>query len=884
MTDVPGQFRLQLDSKPNPTAVVQESSWRFTVLTSRLIRIEYDARRRFEDRPSQVFWHRNHPAPKYQRVFRKGLLEIKTEHLRLSCHTGSVPEQSGLEIEIPAAGTTWHLGDIDSLNLDGTYRTLDRADGPVPLEPGLVSRSGWSVVDDTRSLVFNEQSWLEPRSQESALLDLYFFGYGHDYQACINDYTQISGRTPLIPRWALGNWWSRYWEYSQDELTGLMRQFRQRDLPLSVCIVDMDWHITNTSTGWTGYTWNSSLFPDPNKFLQDLHQLGLRVALNLHPAEGIHPHEADYAAMARWMGIDPASKKPVPFDLADAHFAHGYFDILHHPQEALGVDFWWLDWQQGTLTKLPGLDPLWWLNHLHALDLGRDGKKRPFIFSRWGGLGNQRYPIGFSGDTHVSWKTLAFQSYFTSTAANVAYGWWSHDIGGHMHGIEEAELYARWVQFGVLSPIFRLHSTKNPFHERRPWKYDAETEKVARAAMKFRYALIPYLYSMAWREHLTGAALTQPMYYAAPDEEASYHAPNQYLFGSQLIAAPFTSRRDEHTRMARQVIWLPDGDWYSFPEGMWYKGGRWHAVYGGLEDIPLFAHAGAIIPLATITDWNTWQAPKHMQVHVFPGASNHFNLYEDDGETTAYLKGSFVATPLDLDWHADHLEFHISPPQGEVGWIPDRRSYDLFFYDLADEVEVTILIDEKVISIEPIRDGTRLKIPGVEIDPKKTLAVMIRSKNGELSCRKLTQPRLFRKMIKTFRLQTVTKTYLNASFDEFIAKPERLGQVRVCLTDSQLRALLEILCGFGFTRLTEDGGDRMILWNPDQHPCFTYQFSHEQVSRGLADHYDFGSGQVPEFKVIDLTRLENRDPWRFQVNYSNQLQVVIEGNRIVPDE
>jgi hypothetical protein len=885
MPDVLGQFTLHLNSKPNPKAVIQKASWRFTVLTSRLIRIEYDALRRFEDRPSQVFWHRYNQPPKFQSVLKDGLLDIKTDHLRLSCRTDSAPDQSGLEIDIPAAGTTWHLGDSDARNLAGTCRTLDQTNGPVPLEQGLVSRSGWSLVDDTRSLVFNDQGWLEPRPTDGAPLDLYFFGYEGDYQACINDYTKIAGRTPLIPRWALGNWWSRFWEYTQAELTGLMEEFRQRDIPLSVCIVDMDWHITdtgNSSSGWTGYTWNTSLFPIPEKFLRDLHQLGLHVALNLHPAEGVHPHEADYPAMARWMGIDTASNQPVHFNLADPHFAHGYFEILHHPQEARGVDFWWLDWQQGTLTQLPGLDPLWWLNHLHALDLGRDGTKRPFIFSRWGSLGNHRYPIGFSGDTQVTWKTLAFQPYFTAAAANVAYGWWSHDIGGHMRGIEEAELYTRWVQFGVLSPIFRLHSTKNPFHERIPWKYDAETEKVARAAMKFRYALIPYLYSMAWREHLTGAALIQPMYYASPDQEASYHAPNQYLFGSQLIAAPFTSRRDEHTRLSRQVVWLPDGEWYSFPEGIWFKGGRWHAVYGGLEDTPLFARAGAILPLDSNTELANWRAPAHMQVHIFPGASNHFDLYEDDGETIAYLRGSFAITPFDLDWNDSQLEFRIGPSQGELSWIPDCRSYDLFFYNLALDVEVTTLINGKEIPDEPIRDGIRLKIPGLEVDHSQAVSIKIRSKDGALSCQKDPRPLRFREMIKAFRLQTVTKTILSAAFDEFLANPERLEQVRISLSDSQIQALLEILYGFGYARLTEDGGDRIILWNPDQQSGLTYRFSHEQLSHGLADYYEFDGGLVPPFKLIDLATLQNQDPWKFQMQYSNLLQVVIDDNRVVP--
>ena len=280
--------------------------------------------------------------------------------------------------------------------------------------------------------------------------DLYFFGYGHDYVGCLREYGQVSGRVPMVPRYALGNWWSRYWDYRQNELRDLMVEFHEKQVPLSVCIIDMDWHITrtgNASSGWTGYTWNREQWPDPDGFIAWLHEQGLRTAMNLHPADGIWPHEAQYEAMARWMGQDPQSQEPVHFDLADPRFVEGYFDILHHPMEAEGVDFWWLDWQQGQRmvhSRRPVaevMDPLWWLNHLHFYDLRRNGTKRPFIFSRWGGLGNQRYPIGFSGDSWVTWATLEFQPYFTATASNVAFGWWSHDVGGHSAGTEDPELF-----------------------------------------------------------------------------------------------------------------------------------------------------------------------------------------------------------------------------------------------------------------------------------------------------------------------------------------------------------------------------------------------------------------------------------------------------------
>ena len=215
----------------------------------------------------------------------------------------------------------------------------------------------------------------------------------------------------------------------------------------------------------------------------------------------------------------------------------------------------------GRTSGLPGLDPLWWLNHLHFYDLGAAaGIGGPFIFSRWGGLGNHRYPIGFSGDTVVTWESLAFQPYFTATAANVGYGWWSHDIGGHYGGIEDAELYARWVQFGVFSPILRLHSTNNPYQDRRPWgSGNAEMLRVTRDAMQLRHALIPYLYTLAWRNATEDVPPIRPMYYDYPESEEAYRCPQQYLFGTELIVAPFTSPARPRYAAGRQVVWLPEG-------------------------------------------------------------------------------------------------------------------------------------------------------------------------------------------------------------------------------------------------------------------------------------------------------------------------------------
>jgi len=657
----------------NADAVVAAKNARFTVLTDRLIRLEYSQEHRFEDRPSQAFWHREQPVPNFKKTVTENLIEIETDQLLVKYK----PNRFGftaltLSITLKETGITWKYGTRQKDNLKGTARTLDGVGGRTRLENGLLSRSGWAVVDDAESLVFNETGWLTPR--ESSQKDLYFFGYGADYAACLRDFTRISGPIPMIPRYILGNWWSRYWAYTQAELKTLMEDFRSHEVPLSVCVIDMDWHITktgNSSNGWTGYTWNRELFPDPNGFIGWLHDQGLRTALNLYPAKGIHPHEQQYEQMAKWMGIDPSTKQPIPFDIAAPHFMEGYFDILHHPYEKGGIDFWWMDWQQGNKSNIPGLDPLWMLNHLHYYDLGRDGHKRPFVFSRWGGLGNHRYPIGFSGDTFVRWSALAFQPRFTATAANVAYGWWSHDIGGHMFKDGTPELYLRWVQFGVFSPIFRLHSTSKAELDRRPWGKPERYFHAARDAMQLRHALIPYIYSMAWRAHQTGISLVTPMYYADNSNASAFDAHDQYYFGSELIAAPITRPSDPQTGFAVKRIWFPAGTWFNFFTGEQVAGGQWRDVKATLKDIPVYAKAGAIVPLAPKVGWGGIDNPTELDIYIFSGADNAFDLYEDDGETTDYQKGKYAITKFSLK---DGI-FTVHPVQGDLSVIPAQRTY-----------------------------------------------------------------------------------------------------------------------------------------------------------------------------------------------------------------
>jgi alpha-glucosidase (family GH31 glycosyl hydrolase) len=791
-------YRPAFEPLAEPAAVVTGPQVRFTVLTTRLLRLEYSPSGVFEDHPSQAFWYRRQPAPKFKSRLGKKKIEIDTEHLHLTYTiTPKGFRPTTLSVLVKATGQTWHYGDSfwRGGNLFGTLRTLDGTSGMLHLEPqpGLMGRAGWAAVDDSSNLVFDDQGWVARRAHPENV-DLYLFGYGHAYADCLQDFSRLSGPTPLIPRWILGNWWSRYWAYTAEELSGVVAEFKEHDVPLGVCIVDMDWHITKTgnhSSGWTGYTWNRELFPDPPGFIAGLHAQGLRTALNLHPAEGVHPHEEQYPAMAQALGQDPAAGEPVVFDCANPRFMQAYFELLHHPQEAQGVDFWWLDWQQGQGSSLPGLDPLWWLNHLHFYDLGRDDAKRPFIFSRWGGLGNHRYPIGFSGDTYVTWESLAFQPLFTAAAANVGYGWWSHDIGGHQAGLEDDELYTRWVQWGAFSPILRLHSTSNPFHERRPWGRGPAAERAACAAMRLRHALIPYLYTMAWRNHTTALPLVLPMYYTHPEEEAAYQAQQQYWFGSELVAAPFVQPTDPDTGLARQNVWLPEGDWFDFFSGEYLPAG-WRTVYGGLDDIPVFARAGAIVPLGPEVGWGGIGVPEMLRLFIFPGASRTFELCEDDGETTAYTRGAYAVTRFSQEWQPGELRFTIQPAAGDRSVIPAQRLYHLNFRGLARPDDFQVTLNGEPFELVSFYDeaADTLVFARIALTPADTLTVTLRA--ADLITRRDRSSETLTRLLRGFRLDPNVKYDLVREWPR-IARGERSLHSFRGLNDAQLSVLQGLL-------------------------------------------------------------------------------------------
>jgi alpha-glucosidase (family GH31 glycosyl hydrolase) len=705
---VPGRF----DPVADPRAIVILGHTRFTILTPQLIRMEWAADGKFEDHASLVFLNRKLPVPKFtEETTADGLRTIiKTSALTLvyapeNSDGKFTAENLSITLSLNGREVVWKPGTADTGNLLGTTRTLDRVRGSdVKLDPGLLSRDGWTVVDDSARQLFDSDNFSFTEGERSPWpwvmvrpagdrQDWYFFGYGHDYRQALYDFTRVAGKIPLAPRFAFGAWWSRYWSYTDQQFDQLIAGFHHHDTPLDVLVIDMDWHPTFNEVagnykldasghrlGWTGYSWNKLLFPDPSEFLAGVHGEGLKATVNIHPASGIQPWEDRYSEMARAMGIDPATKRYVPFDIANKKFATNYMDIMLHPLERQGIDFFWLDWQQEDTTAIPGLNPTWWLNYVFFTDQEREGK-RALLFHRWGGLGNHRYEIGFSGDTVSVWESLAFQPYFTATAANVGYAYWSHDIGGHMPGAIEPELYLRWIEWGIFSPILRTHTTKNPDAERRIWAYPEPYADLMRQCFAWRYAIQPYIYTEARKTYDTGVAFLHPLYYDWPEAPEAYTANNEYMYGDSILVDPVVQPVAKDSQLAKLELWLPAGSWTEWQSGATFQGPTTIEQKFSIGQIPLYVRSGSIIPMETAMSYTGERPVDPLIVTVFPlknGQLSKYRLYEDAGDSPAYQHGESAWTPIQAVLSGDGtvLTIRVAPVEGHYKGMRGERAYE----------------------------------------------------------------------------------------------------------------------------------------------------------------------------------------------------------------
>ena len=677
------------DPIADASAVVTSGKARFTVLTPQLLRIEWASSGKFEDRATLAFVNRKLPVPKFTtRTTSDGLLTIQTSAVTLSYEVGKPFGAATLSV-VPATSdskvTKWTPGAPSSGNLLGTIRSLDMIGAEslnctevqnvtvhgesLHCEWGLVSRDGWSLVDDTPNwaLTAGAEWWDTPNTDDS---DWYLFAHGHDYKQAVKDYTKVGGAVPLVPRYALGVWFTRWYDFNNYGVKRLVDKFRERTLPLDVYVTDMNWH---KKDNWGGWTFDPNLYPFPDDTFGWLHAQGLATSANLHDANGVGSYDKMFPQMCAAMGLDPANTTTVEFSIVNKTYAYALDDIVLG-DVADKIDFMWIDWQQGgTQGGAAGgkQNPTIMTNKLRVTDPKRQRGgafgtgKRGMVLARWGGLGSHRYPVGFSGDVdQLTWANLAYQPYFSLTAANVAYGMWSHDVEGPG---DDPEMYVRWVQWAAYSGVLRLHERgmsaggcagdvpgvrSTRCANVRPWEVAEMYYAPIRAALVARGELVPYLYTAARESYESGLGLLRPMYFEHPEEEEAYLArPNgsfaQYYLGPDLLVSPVTTPIDNATRLATRSVWLPpSSSWYEVGTGALLEGGTTLTKGYDLTEVPLFVRAGAVVPSTDVGAGATTLGGAMSTVYsaltfsIYPGATEGSGVaYEDDGVSDEYLVG-----------------------------------------------------------------------------------------------------------------------------------------------------------------------------------------------------------------------------------------------------
>ena len=681
---------IKYNNLANPENVIQGKKYRFTVLTSRLIRMEYSETGEFEDHLTTLISNRQTPTVEYTKKEDKKYLEITTSYFRLTYeknkpfYSGKFDTMKYLKVELLNTDKIWYYGHPEIRNYGSPGSSLDDNEGKLKLKKGLYSVDGFASMMDENDIIL-ENGHIAKR--EGKTIDIYLFMYLKDFALCLKDYFLITGSPALIPRYALGNWWSKNEEYNDLSLKDLVDDFKLKEIPLSVLLLDQKWHL-NEYKGKTfdsGFTWNKTLFNNPKRMIDYLHKSGIRLGLNINPMPGILPYENSYDALAK---IIDKKDDILIFNVMDDKVVEGYFKYLIHPLEQVGVDFFWIDENDKKINENAIL------NHYHTEDMKQDYQRRPMILSRNVTAAPHRYPVLYSGKTIVSWDTLKMIPYHNSSASNIGVSYWAHDIGGYYKGTEDNELYTRYVQLGVFSPILKFGADKGKYYKREPWKWGIKTYSIVKNYLQLRHRLIPYLYAEAYKYHKYGMPMVMPIYYKFPEMYDDVNYRNGYYFGTELFVSPIVTKKDYIMNRSIHKFFLPDGVWYDFVTGKKFPGGKNYISFFKEEDYPVFAKAGSIITLGNNDDLNDTTPPKNMEIQIFPGRSNTYHLYEDDGISELYQKDYYLLTEIDYNYMPNNYTVIVRPIEGKKGIIPDTRDYKFVFRNTKRANDVLVYFND----------------------------------------------------------------------------------------------------------------------------------------------------------------------------------------------
>ena len=760
----------------NSKTVFRGNNYRITILSERLIRFEYSTKNEFYDGATEIVHNRFFPEPKIKVEQDSKYLVITTKYFTLQ-YTKEKPfkgpalaPDSNLKVKLVNTDKLWYYGHPEARNFKGSAFSIEDFGSETSLSKGLYSTDGFAMLDDSHSMFIDNDGFMVPNNTKR--LDFYLFAYRRDFGLCLKDYFTLTGYPPMLPRYALGIWWYRDMIYSFEDTKKLIQTFNKNNVPISVLLLGEFWHKKdphNFNLHKTGYTFNKELFIDPKEFTKYMHERGVKVGLNLDGTEGITNYEDAYQNICNDLGIH--NNKLIPFHALDKDFIVSYFSRLINPLYELGIDFFWLDSKDEVVTRA--------LNYYHFNDYKKFPERRGMILSRNGGKAAHLYPVHYSGETKVNWETLQYLPYFNSTASNIGMSWWSHDVGGFKGGIEDRELYLRHAELATFSPIFRLSAKRGNYYKREPWRWDVKTYTIVKDYCKLRQKLIPYLYTENYKYHKNCLPIIQPLYYYYPElfDEPDYR--NEYYFGSELLVSPITKPKDAIMNRAIEKVFLPKGLWYDFTTGKKFGGNKRYTLFFKDEDYPVYAKAGSIIPIAKLDEnINNTNPPKGMEINIFPGSSNVYRLYEDDGLSSLYEEGYYIITAIDFTYAKDNYNLSIHPVEGKTGIIPNKRDYFIRFRNTREPENIIVSINKKEIgNFNSYIDENDFIVEINGVDTKSELNVNCFGNNIEIDAARIINEDI-NEIISDLQIETLVKERVGAIIFSNMKKSKKRIAIR----------------------------------------------------------------------------------------------------------
>ena len=723
----------------DPKCVFKGQKYRITILSDVLIRFEWNETGKFNDYPTLLAMNRKfEKIPTFQVKEDDKFLNITNNYFILEYSkekpfvAPKLMPDANLRVSLINTDKVWYVNHPEVRNFYGSAYSLDTEKGRLKLKKGLYSTDGFASIDDSARPVFIADGSVKKNPSDG--LDIYLFIYRKDFGKALQSYYELTNYPNLIPRYSLGVWWNKNEEYKHDDIVDIINQFKKAEIPLSTFVLGPSWHKNKDDKGKiinTGFTFDDEKFINPKDTINELHNNNIFVGLNINTVDGIRPEEKEYLEIKKELNYQTEGN--IPFNVYSDTLVDLYFNKLIKPLNNLGVDLLWIDENDKDMTKI------FMINHYSFMHNMNSNERRGMILSRNPGIAAHRYPVLYSGNTLVSWKTLKLLPFFNSTASNIGISWWSHDIGGYKNGTEDAELYIRYTQLGVYSPILRYASDKGRYYKREPWKWDVKTEKIVKDYLRIRHRLIPYLYTEAYKYSKTGSPLIQPLYYKYPElyDEPIYK--NEYFFGSELFVSPITEPKDNIMNRVVHRIFLPNGMWYDFKTGKKFPGGKRYVTFYKDEDYPVFAKSGSIIPLSILDNdnLNDTRAPRKMEIQVFPGRSNTYKLYEDDGISSLYKEGYYIITNIDYNYRENNYTLIIRPIDGKSGLIPEKRDYKIRFRNTKYAEDVKVNVGRHEVEFEKYVDDADFIIEVKDVPTIQQLTINCSGKDIEIDAVRL---------------------------------------------------------------------------------------------------------------------------------------------------